>query len=269
MQVSRPAYYEWLHRPKSNLQKENELLAVHIREIFRKHRNTYGSPRIARELRNMGFTIGENRVARIMRENKLSAISRKRKKIPATQSSPSTTNNVLQREFSPEHPNMVWTGDITYLQTKEGTFYLSVILDLFSRKVVGFDISTNMDSSLVERSLQMAIDTRDIGNNLLFHSDQGSQYQSTNVQKLLSTHNIQQSMSRRGNCYDNAVTESFFSTLKKETTHAKPILSTYLTEGITKEYIQNYYNIIRGHSHNDYVSPFIKEVLYFREYPNV
>jgi transposase InsO family protein len=126
-----------------------------------------------------------------------------------------------------------------------------------------------MDSSLVERSLQMAIDTRDIGNNLLFHSDQGSQYQSTNVQQLLCKHNIQQSMSRRGNCYDNAVTESFFSTLKKETTHAKPILSTYLTEEITKEYIQNYYNIIRGHSHNDYVSPFIKEVLYFREHPNV
>ena len=160
MEVSRPAYYEWLHRPKSNLQRVNELLEVHIRELFRKHRRKYGSPRITIELRKMGFRVGENRIARLMRENGLFArIPRKSKRSLQTKGA-NIAPHLLRRDFNPEKPNLVWTGDITYLYTTQGTIYLSVILDLFSRKIVGFDLADKMDVSLVERSLKMAIKNR-------------------------------------------------------------------------------------------------------------
>lgn len=225
---------------------------VHVRS-----RGTYGSPRVYADLQLGGFRVGRNRIARLMRLEKLFG-SRRKKKFPHTTNSQHdypVAPNRLNRDFHASTPNEKWLADITYIPTAEGWLYLAVVMDLFSRKIVGWSFADNLESSLVERAFQMASQNAATLNGLLHHSDRGSQYAADTYQQLLIAQHVQISMSRRGDCYDNAPMESFFGTLKSECVHHR----NYQTrqEAITDifSYIVGFYNRQRLHSSLGYLSP--------------
>ena len=256
LQVRRSGYYAWLGREASARTKSDCLLAVEVAAVFAQFKKRYGSPRIRRELRNKGIRVCRHRVARLMHEQYLKARPR-RKFIRTTDSSHSlpTPSNVLDRQFTATEPNRVWAGDVTYLPTREGWLYLAVLLDLYSRRVVGWAMSEHNDEALTLAALQMAIDQRRPAPGLLHHSDRGTTYASGTYQDILAQHGFVCSMSRKGNCWDNAVVESFFSTLDIECARGEVFSSRSVARREVADYILGFYNPTRLHSTLGYVSP--------------
>ena len=216
LSVSVSGYYDWKKRPASPREKEDNRLVLLIEKIHKGSRSTYGSPRVYQHLKGLGENCSRKRVEKIMREFGIRAKSKR--KFKATTNSKHNLpvhKNLLNRDFNPENPNQSWGCDITYLRTEEGWLYLAVVMDLFSRKIVGWAMSDRMTRDLVQDALKMAIRARNPEPGLILHSDQGSQYCSKDYQKLLNFYKIRCSMSRRGNCWDNSPVESFFGSLKK------------------------------------------------------
>lgn len=219
--VSRSGYYAWRDRPASSRARRRDRLVAEIRRAHGDSRATYGSPRVYQALEARGVPCSENTVAKLMKAEGVRAKARRPFVAPTTDSRHDhpVAGNVLNREFYPDRPDEVWTADITYVPTAEGWLYLAVVLDLFSRRVVGWATADHLRSELTCDALRMALAHRQPTGELLHHSDRGVQYASEAYQQLLAAHGIEPSMSRTGNCYDNAVTESFFSTVKRELTH--------------------------------------------------
>lgn len=256
LKVSRSGYYAWRKRKPSARQMANDFLLALIRLHHRKSRGTYGSRRIHAALQRDGIRCGHNRVARLMRLHQLQA-RRKRSYKGTTQSDHRfpVVANVLNQEFYAEKPNQIWLGDITYIATAEGWLYLAVLLDLYSRKIVGWSMQPFLKRQLVLDALQTALKDRRPRPGFLHHSDQGSQYASDDYQALLATHDATVSMSRRGNCLDNAPVESFFATLKTECVRDAVYSTRARARADLFEYIEVFYNRQRLHSQLGYRSP--------------
>ena len=254
--VSRSGYYAWKQRSPSLRERANAALLTEIRMAYQKSRKTYGSPRIHAYLRRKGHFCGRNRVARLMHQHQIVARKAHRSHPLTTQARPGAkaAPNRLNREFSAVFPNQKWVSDITYIGTAEGWLYLAVIMDLYSRCIVGWAMGEQIDENLVEGAWQMALLNRQPAAGLLHHSDRGSQYTSEDYQDQLAALPCQVSMSQTGNCYDNAAMESFFATLKAEC-----VITSFKnkSEACTAifEYIEGWYNRQRLHSTLDYVSP--------------
>jgi len=256
LSVTRSGYYAWQPEKRNLREKENLVLVEQIRSEFKTSRRTYGSPRIQASLRRKGVACGRHRVARLMRREGISP-QKRHKWHPVTtqrQAGVIPAPNRLNQDFSASAANQKWVSDFTYIDTAEGWLFLATVLDLFSRKVVGWAMSEQMNAALVETAFRMAVQGRQPAANLLHHSDQGSQYTSAAYQSSLSAENIQMSMSRVGNCYDNAVAESFFGTLKTEC-----VIGQFATRALAHttifEYIEVWYNRQRLHSTLGYLSP--------------
>ncbi len=254
--ASRSGYYRWKRQPQGKRQKENEKILVEIKEAHTNSRRIYGSPRIAEELQGKGIPCGENRVARLMKINGIAG--KAKKKFKATTNSEHAlpiAENLLNQNFKAEKPNTVWVSDITYIPTREGWLYLAVILDLFSRQVVGWAMSDRLTSGFVVRALYQAIGRRHPASGCIVHSDRGIQYASKDVRDVLSAYGFIQSMSRKGNCYDNAVAESFFHTLKTEHVYDYRYETRAEARQSIFDYIEMFYNRQRRHSALGYRSP--------------
>ncbi len=254
--VSRSGYYAWKGRPEAERHKVDRVLSEEVTQVHQDSRHTYGSPRVHAELRARGQRVSRKRVVRLMRAQGLAA--RRRRRYVATTDSrhrQPVAPNVLARDFSPRQPNSTWATDITYVSTREGWLYLAVVLDLFSRKVVGWCMSETIDRHLVLRALDMALESRQPPQGLVHHSDRGSQYASEEYQQALAARGIQCSMSRKGNCWDNAVVESFFSTLKQELVYTMDFITREQARLALFEYMEVFYNRQRRHSTLGYVSP--------------
>ena len=258
--VSLSGYYSWKKRPMSQHQREDQQLVEHIHAVYHACRQVYGSPRMHAELRDQGIPCSRKRVARLMRERGLTARRRHHRTI-TTRSEPGArvAPNVLDQEFTATRPNEKWTGDITAIWTYEGWLYLAVVLDLYSRRVIGWAMAATQDEALIERAFQMALLARHPPAGVLFHSDRGSQYTSDAYQVLLANVGATVSMSRTGNCYDNAVTESFFGTLKGECVERFSFQTRGQARHIIFEYVECFYNRVRRHSSLGYVSPAVYE----------
>ena len=256
LDVARSGYYAWKPEKTGPRAQENQALVERIRKEFTTSRQTYGSPRIWAALQGQGMACGRHRVARLMRREGIRPKKRCRWHPITTQRQAGVipAPNHLNQDFSATLPNTKWVGDFTYIDTAEGWLYLAVVLDLFSRKVVGWSMAEQMDTALVENALRMALLARQPDVSLLHHSDQGSQYTSVAYQSQLAEAKIQTSMSRVGNCYDNAVVESFFGTLKTEC-----VTTQFATHALARtslfEYIEVWYNRKRLHSTLGYLSP--------------
>lgn len=261
LEVSRAGYYAWKGRAAAARAPRGELrLRVHVRAVFRKSRGTYGSPRVHQELREEGVRVSRKRVERVMREEGLCARQRRRFRGTTTDSSHPhrIAENVLDRAFSVEAcagVDRVWVGDITYLPTREGWLYLAVMLDLKSRRVVGYSLHPTLESDLAVEALRQAMGRRKPGAGLIHHSDRGVQYASNAYRELLDQHQVQASMSRKGNCWDNAVAESFFATLEWELVGRSDWQTHREAEHAIREYIDRWYNTERRHSSLAYLSP--------------
>ena len=256
LEVSASGYYVWRNDPGSDRKKENLRLVTHIKAVHEESSKTYGSPRIHAELCSRGIRCGKNRVARLMRQGGIQA--RHKRKFKATTDSNHQLpvyENRLNRSFEVSSPNTSWAADITYIWTHEGWLYLAVILDLFSRKIIGWSMSAGMEKQLVIGALLMALGQRKPGVGMLHHSDRGSQYASKEYQALLSDGRISCSMSRKGNCWDNAVLESFFSTLKREWVQGKKYRTRSEARADIFYFIETWYNRKRRHSTLGYLSP--------------
>jgi putative transposase len=258
--VSLSGYYAWKKRPLSQHQREDSQLAERIHAAYHASRRVYGSPRIHAELRDQGITVSRKRVARLMREQGLSA-SRRHHRTITTKSEPGArvAPNLLDQDFTASCPNEKWTGDITAIWTYEGWLYLAVVLDLYSRRVIGWAMAATQDEALIERAFQMALLARHPPAGVLFHSDRGSQYTSDAYRALLADAGATVSMSRTGNCYDNAVTESFFGTLKGECVERFSFQTRGQARQTIFEYVECFYNRIRRHSSLGYMSPAVYE----------
>jgi transposase InsO family protein len=254
--VTRSGYYAWQTEKTGPREVENRVLLEQIRVEYKLSRRTYGSPRIWASLRRQGIAGGRHRVARLMRREGIRPPKRHRRYPVTTQRQPGVipAPNRLNQDFSATTANTKWVSDFTYIDTAEGWLYLAIILDLFSRKVVGWAMSAQMNTALVETALHMALHTRQPEASLLHHSDQGSQYTSADYLSILANLNIQLSISRVGNCYDNAVAESFFGTLKAECVTNQFATHTFARTTIF-EYIEVWYNRQRLHSTLGYLSP--------------
>jgi transposase InsO family protein len=257
LNVSRSGYYAWSARSESARSIEDRRLVKEIRRIHERTRHRYGSPRMHAELLGNGEVVGRNRVVRLMRENGLRA-KRKRPFRPMTTDSMHghpLAPNLLCRDFTAKERDRVWVADITYVRTNEGWLYLAVVLDLFSRKVVGHAFSTRLDSDIAESALRRAVAARKPSPGLIHHSDRGTQYACASFWRLMERHGIRASMSRKGNCIDNAVAESFFSTLKAELVHGARFVSRRAARRAVHGFITKFYNEERRHSALRYLSP--------------
>jgi transposase InsO family protein len=257
LQVSRSGYYDWQKRPESNRARRRQEIAEKIHFIHEESRQVYGSPRVFQTLKARGESVCENTVADIMKEREIRAKGKKRF-VPSTTDSrhqQPTAANVLDRQFQAELPNRKWVSDITCIPSDEGWLYLAGVLDLCSRKIVGWSMADHMRCDLVEDALEMAITRRRPAEGLLHHSDRGVQYACEDYQHLLQTHGILCSMSRKGNCWDNAAMESFWATLKTELVHHQHYASREEARQSIFEYIEVFYNRIRLHSSLNYQSP--------------
>jgi len=256
LEVGRKGFYAWLNRPESPRRQENRRLLVEIQAAHQKSRKTYGSPRIHAELNANGHVCGRHRVARLMRRHGI--VSKHKRKFRATTNSVHSypiAGNKLQRRFDVSEPNRYWVSDITYIPTREGWLYLAVTLDLFHRKVVGWAMDRWITRQLAIDALNMAIRNGRLESGLIHHSDRGVQYASNEFQALLKAHAIQCSMSRKGNCWDNAVAESFFHTLKVELIQGNFYNTRKEAKTDIFDYIEIFYNRQRRHSHLGYLSP--------------
>lgn len=256
LNVSRGGYYDWHSRQISNRDKSNQALLEEITRIFLASKKRYGYRKIYRKLRQEGILVSKNRVATLMRKNGL--ISKVKRKFKATTNSKHNlpvANNILDRQFKVDRPNTHWVGDISYVWTNEGWLYLATVIDLYSRAVVGWSVNGTMTSKLVEDALLEAIWKRKPSKGLIFHSDRGSQYASHNFQKLLANYGAICSMSRKGNCWDNAVAESFFKIIKSELIYDCKYSTREEARNSIFEYIEAFYNSQRLHSSIGYLSP--------------
>jgi putative transposase len=254
--VSRSGYYAWLGREESPRDRANRELVERIKEIQGEAKYRYGSPRVTEKLRREGSSAGHNRVARLMREHGLQARTprRYRSTTKAAEGRPEAPN-VLARRFGVSGTNVVWVSDITYIATSEGWLYLAVVLDLGSRRVVGWAMGSRLTTDLVLRAFWMAVMLRKPPKGLVFHSDRGSQYTSHAFVKALQSREMVQSMSRKGNCWDNAPSEAFFSSLKNELMGGKAFLTRQAAQGAIFEYLEVFYNRQRLHSSLGYRTP--------------
>jgi transposase InsO family protein len=255
--VSRSAYYAW-REGKSPRQKEDARLSQALEAVFIEKRRTYGRVRLTHELRARGHTCGERRVGRLMRAKGLQARPRRRFRPQTTDSrhdSPIAPNGLAQRCAPPARPNEVWVTDFTYIPTGEGWLFLAVVLDLYSRRVVGWAFGPALTTALARAALQMAVSHRRPEAGLLHHSDRGCQYASADYRALLAAHGLEASMSRKGNPYDNAAMESFYATLKSECLHRQKLATKAQAQAVTFDYIETFYNRERIHSALGYKSP--------------
>ncbi|NSW76887.1 MAG: IS3 family transposase [Candidatus Atribacteria bacterium] len=256
LQVSVSGYYAFRKRGESKRAKANRELLTTIKRAFEESKRTYGSPRITAFLKKKGYTCSRNRVARLMRKGGYVARGKKRYRITTNSVHAfSKAPNLLGRAFQAEKPNTIWCSDITYIPTKDGWLYLSVIMDLYSRKVVGWEVKEQLNQELTLRALQKAVERRRPFSSLLHHSDQGIQYSHPSYQDFLEKHGIIPSMSRKGSCYDNAVVESFFKTLKTELIGKEKYKTREEANSSLFAYIEGFYNSRRLHSTLGYRSP--------------
>lgn len=264
--ITAQAYYASLVRPESNRSKESRKLADRIEVIFYENRRCYGVKRIHDALNDDGIRCGKVRVSKLMKARNLEAKGKKKFRVTTdSEHKHSVAPNILARNFTPERPNQVWAGDITYIWTNEGWVYLAVFLDLFSRKVVGWATSKRLTTSFVLLAFERACARRSPSNELLVHTDRGSQYASQLFRKMLAENNSILSMSRRGNCWDNAVVESFFSRLKVELIHGERFTSRSHLERELFDHIERFYNQRRKHSFLENISPLMYENRYYQE----
>jgi putative transposase len=255
LSVSRSGYYQWAGTEQSLRAEANAELVKQIQRVYHAHKGRYGSPRITQQLRQEGVVCGENRVARLMRENQLVARGKKAFRPRTTLPGQGAAPNLI-KELEPSAPNQVWVSDITYVSTLEGWLYLAVILDLFSRRVVGWKLGESLEAELVVTALRNALMLRQPHRGLYFHSDRGSQYSSDAVRKPLSVIGANLSMSGVGNCYDNAAAEAFFSTLKTECFPDNQVFASRIeARREIFEYMEVYYNSRRLHSTLGYQTP--------------
>jgi transposase InsO family protein len=256
LEVSVSGYYAWRRRKPSPREAANAWLVEQIRRVHRASRQCYGSPRVQAALRQEGIRCNHKRVARLMRQDGLQGCQRRRKRPRTTQSKHEwpVADNLLARDFTAEAPNQKWLGDISYIATAEGFLYLASLEDVCSRRIVGWAMDEHLQTELVERALQMALAQRQPAKGLLHHSDRGSQYAADNYRQLLTQREMLVSMSRPGNCYDNAMKESFFATLKTECA-SKPFATRAEARTAIFEYIEVFYNRQRLHSGLGYLSP--------------
>ena len=261
--VSRSGYYAWCKRPTSARKMADQSLSEQIELIHQNSRQTYGSVRIQVELAENGITCGHNRVAGLMREIGLNAKQNRKFKIITTDSNHNQpiAPNLLDRDFTARQPNQKWLTDITFIPTDEGWLYLAAVLDLYARRIVGWAMAETLERQLVLAALRMALETRQPLAGLLHHSDRGSQYASQDYRDVLTQYQIQASMSRKGNCYDNAPMESFFGTLKTELIHHRHYLTRMEAKTDIFEYIEVFYNRLRRHSALGYLCPVAFEEL--------
>jgi len=256
LEVSMSGYYEWCARPESTRAQRNRALMASIEGFHKASRRIYGSPRIHRDLQACGERVGVNRVARLMRQHGVQ--SKMAKKFVITTDSKNTHSPApdrIRREFTRVARDQAWVSDTTFISTRKGWMYLAVILDLYSRKVIGWAMRDKNDTQLVRDALTMALGHRGEVNGVIVHSDQGSTYASGGYQALLSEHGLLCSMSRKGECLDNAVAESFFGTLKTELVDHEDYRDHDQARQSLFEYIEVFYNRQRRHSHLDYLSP--------------
>lgn len=257
LDVTRAGYYAWRKRGPSRTAQRRAELAKQIQEIHDAHRNIYGSPRVHQELNARGVQCDRKTVAKIMKEAGICSKTHKKFRVTTTDSNHQQpiAPNVLDRKFNVRKRNQAWVADITYIHTQEGWLYLAAVEDLFSRKIVGWAMSEYIDSRLVVNALQMAVQRQLPGEGLVAHSDRGVQYASEHYQRLLANNAITCSMSRKGNCWDNAPMESFFATLKKELVHHESYQTRKEASRSLFDYIEVFYNRIRRHSAIGYLSP--------------
>lgn len=256
LEVSRSGFYAWLARKPSARDLEDEQLRPKVVKAFETGRGTYGSPRVRDELVDQGFEIGRKRVARLMRELGLQGVSPRKFRVTTNSDHDRpVAENVLNRNFEASGPNEKWATDITYVWTGEGWLYLAVVMDLYSRRIVGWSTADHLKTELCLDALQTALEYRTGIENLIHHSDRGCQYASDRYRAVLDARGIECSMSRRANCWDNAVAESFFGTLKNELIYRRPWQTREQARNAIGEYIEIFYNRIRRHSTISGVSP--------------
>jgi putative transposase len=253
--VSRSGYNAWANRPESARSQRHRTLTGKIRYFHQASRETYGSPRIHKDLQETGEQVGENTIALLMQRSgivpktvrKFRVTTDSRKTVPAL--------NLLAQQFTVKRPNHRWVSDITFIPTREGWLYLAVVMDLYSRAVIGWAMDKRMKTTLVTDALKMALMRRKVRSPLLLHSDQGSQYAAADYRTMLATNGIECSMSRKGCCWDNAVAESFFHTLKTELVHHEDYRNRVDAKSSIFEYIEVFYNRRRRHSYNGQMAP--------------
>ena len=266
LRVAKSAFYAWQKQQPSARARVDEQLTNEIKEIYDASRCTYGAPRVHAELRNRGQRVGRKRVARLMRKAGLVGRTPRRFR-RTTIPDPSTqvqVQDLVQREFDPTEPNQLWLSDITYIRTWEGWLYLAIVLDAYSRKVVGWALADHMRTELVTAALQMALMNRQPAPGLVCHSDRGSQYTSTGYRDLLDEHGLRHSVGQPGTCWDNAVAESFFATLKNELIYLHVWPTRQSARTAIFGFIEGWYNRFRLHSTLCYASPDLYEEDYYR-----
>jgi putative transposase len=262
LRVSRSSYYDYLNQPPSKHSIEDDKLRPHIHVAFETGRKNYGTRRIKKELRKKELTASRRRIGRLMQEEELKVQTKRKFKVTTDSNHDKPiAPNLLEREFTVANPDTVYVGDITYIPTREGWLYLAVVLDLFSRAVVGWAMDSRMKTDLVKDAMLMAIWKRKPAQGLIFHSDRGSQYASDNYRETLKTHGVKASMSKKGDCWDNAVAESFFHTLKIELIHHCDFATREEARTAIFEYIEVFYNRQRLHSSNGYEAPLVFEMM--------
>ena len=259
LKASKAGYYAWRERPSSERSRSDERLLTKVKMIHRTSRETYGSPRVHAQLRREGTRVGKKRVARLMKAAGVVVRIRRRFRVTTTsQHEHPIAPNVLKRRFGIAQVGAVdrcWASDITYIDTLQGWLYLAVILDLRSRRVIGWSMSQSLEERIVLDALRMALAGRQPGRGVLFHSDRGSQYAGAACRRLLRDHGLRSSMSRKGDCWDNAVIESFNATIKTELIYRMKWLTREQARAAIYEYIETWYNARRLHSTLGYVSP--------------
>ena len=260
LEVSRSGFYAWLKRPVSDRAQRRELVGEAVEAVYFGFKKRYGAPRITVELNEQGVECCVNHVAKLLKEKKLRARNGKGFKYCARiESKTNVSDNLLSRQFEVGEPNQKWVSDITYIKVGRIWLYLAVVLDLFSRKVIGWALDSHMREELVLEAFTMAVSSRDIQADILLHSDRGVQYRGHEYQTALRSHGVRCSMSRKGNCWDNAAMESFFSRLKVELIYAENFKSIEDARAGIFEYIELFYNRVRRHSAIGYVSPNVYE----------
>lgn len=260
--VSRSGYYDWLYYTPCNRLVENQKLDKEIMSVFTDNKSRYGAPRITSELNKKGINCNHKRVAKRMRIMNIKAVAKRKFKVTTdSEHTKPVFENILNRDFQTTNVNQKWAGDITYVSTAEGWLYLAVIIDLHSRAVIGWCMSERMTQQLVCNTLLMALFNRKFPKGVIVHTDRGSQYCSKKYGAILANNKLVGSMSRRGNCWDNAISESFFHTLKVELIHQNNYLNREQAKRSIFQYIEGYYNKKRMHSSIDYKTPYEVECL--------
>jgi transposase InsO family protein len=264
--VSRSGYYRWRSRKPSVQHERRERVQKAVVHTFHQYKKRYGSPRVTVELNESGIPCSLNHVATLMSESGLRARNGKAYKyFPSPNKMNLVNDNLLQRDFKASKPNEKWVSDITYIRVKGGNVYLAVIMDLYSRKIIGWALDESMPTELIAEAFNMAVATRKVKPGLVLHSDRGVQYRSGEYQRLLLDKGVRSSMSRKGNCWDNAAMESFFGRMKVESIHKETFKNLDEVYSNVFEYIELFYNNVRRHSHNGYKSPKEYEQNYYEK----